>query len=98
MTDNKRLRPKYKVYPVNMEGPGMLSTDPNSVDSPFVLMPRKDPAAFTAMITYARLCEPDLRAEISLWLETIAEADPSYGSQGLRNIKEMKAAQIRLGI
>jgi len=40
----------------------MLATDSEDVDSPFVLMPRKDPAAYAALIYYAQCCEPRLAA------------------------------------
>jgi len=85
----KKLRPKYDVQKVgplgNLIGSRMKSTDPEDVDSPFVLMPRKDPAAFAAMIAYARMCEPQLASEIKNWLNTIAEAPPVFGTQGARN-------------
>lgn len=96
---DKRLRPKYQVQKIvgdkpkevyGLEGPKMLSTDPDNVDSPFVLMPRKDPAAFAAMITYARYCEPQLSAEIKDWLRMIAGADYVLGTQGQRNYKFMR--------
>jgi hypothetical protein len=87
----KRLRPKYRVTKIS-EGlssvkpaVAMLSTDPDNIDSPFVLMPRKDPAAFHAMLTYAALCEPRLADEIHAWLRKIARAAPKYGTQGERN-------------
>lgn len=87
----KRLRPKYRVY--RLEGGeytarhAMESTDPDDVNSPFVLMPRKDPAAFAAMITYAMFCEPSLSAEIKDWLRKIADAELIIGTQGERNFK-----------
>ena len=68
-----KLRPKYQVQrivPTDAEGiyenrgSAALSTDPEDVDSPFVLMPRKDPAAFQAMVAYARHCEKALAIEI----------------------------------
>jgi len=92
----KRLRPKYYVVrvpegkeevisPIELPTGTVLSTDPENADSPFVLMPRKDPAAFVAMITYAQFCEPQLRAEIANWLIEIAKAPPLFGTQGARN-------------
>lgn len=102
--EHLRLRPKYMVYriPGNtvnpVSGVGMKSTDPDNVDSPFVLMPAKDPAAFRAMICYARFCEPGLRAEIATWLNKIAGAKPAFGTQGTRNYAEMKAEEVRLGL
>ncbi len=102
----KKLRPKYTVQrirefdspggPVEPVGKSMLSTDPESVDSPFVLMPRKDPAALMAMITYACHCEPDLANEIKDWLDKMAEAEPKYGSQGTRNFTHMRKTLISL--
>ena len=84
-----RLRPKYRVIREDEEGRTigkiMKSTDPDDVDSPFVLMPRKDPAAYDAMRIYAQLCEPQLANEIRAWLRNIAQAEPVYGTQGIRN-------------
>ncbi|GAG93471.1 unnamed protein product, partial [marine sediment metagenome] len=75
--------------------PLMKSTDPENVDSPFVLMPRKDPAAFIAMLAYARNCEKDLAAEIKGWLTKVAEAPPAYGSQGDRNRRFLRLQSLR---
>lgn len=96
-----KLRPKYMVLRIDESGkpvPGaesMPSTDPTDIDSPFVLLPRKDPAAFVAMVAYARHCEPDLANEIKAWLRTIAGAEPIFGTQGERNFKvnRLKALQ-----
>ncbi len=94
-----KLRPKYTVQKVKcFDSPGspfeqaskpMLSTVPDDVNSPFVLMPRKDPAAFLAMLTYAQYCEQGLANEIRGWLNLIAEAVPVYGSQGKKNFTHM---------
>ena len=96
----KKLRPKYNVQRIDEDGDvvGALikSTDPDNVDSPFVLMPRKDPAAFYALLNYAKVCEPDLASEIREWAEKIIEAPPIFGTQGLRNRIEMKLKQLRL--
>ncbi len=102
----KKLRPKYTVQRVDeIDSPGgplvkvgepMLSTDPENVDSPFVLMPRKDPAAFYALLNYAKVCEDDLAFEIREWLEKVIEAPPVFGTQGLRNRVVMKLKQMRL--
>ena len=100
---NKRLRPKYlvqkavgdKLGAYSPEGPKMLSTDPDNVDSPFVLMPRKDPAAFYALLSYAEMCEPDLALEVRAWAEEIVKVAPAYGTQGERNRLHMKLEQIR---
>ena len=85
----KKLRPKYYVTRFGDDstviGKRMQATDPDDVDSPFVLMPRKDPAAFTALMAYAQMCEPDLAAEIRVWLGTIVKAPAVYGTQGARN-------------
>lgn len=98
----KKLRPKYVVYKMSHTGeetgPGMMSTDPHSVNSPFVLLPRKDPAAFFAMVNYAQVCEPDLSEEIVEWLERIVGVSPAYGTQGVRNWKAMKLKQLRLSL
>ncbi|GAH65854.1 unnamed protein product, partial [marine sediment metagenome] len=93
---DKKLRPKYLVFKVEPDGTtfdaskGMKSTDPDDVDSPFVLMPRKDPAAFAAMITYARYCEKDLAKEIKEYLQKVARAPGVYGTQGGRNRQHLK--------
>lgn len=87
--EGHRLRPKYMVTRMDdsgiMSGPSMPSTDPEDINSPFVLMPRKDPAAFEAMRAYMSLCEPQLANEIRAWLRKIAAAEPVYGTQGKRN-------------
>jgi len=83
-----KLRPKYKVYKIldsTISAVGMESTDPDDVDSPFVLMPRKDPAAFYALLHYAQVCEEDLAREIRVWLEKVVSAPTKYGTQGERN-------------
>ncbi len=74
----------------------MAATDPSNVDSPFVLMPRKDPAAFLAMLTYMQHCEPDLAEEIHEWLNRMTEAGPEYGTQGTRNWITVRERIIRL--
>jgi len=96
---DKKLRPKYIVKKIldldTMEtGAPMASTNPDDVDSPFVLMPRKDPAAFAAMIYYAQCCEPKLAAEIANWLVKIANAPPMFGTQGARNYASTRAAAV----
>jgi len=99
---DKRLRPKYCVMKVDKEGKPvgtvhLLSTNPENPNSPFVLMPRKDPAAFAAMITYARMCEPGLANEIAAWLRKIVEVPIVFGTQGERNLTAMRLRSI-LGI
>ena len=98
----ERLRPKYVVYRIDHEGirigTDMRSTDPEDIDSPFVIMPRKDHAGFLALITYARFCEPDLRAELSSWLDKIADAGPELGTQGMRNFQYEMGMQIEMGL
>lgn len=95
-----RLRPKYEVHRINEGGNStvlplsMLSTDPNNVDSPFVLMPRKDPAAFSAMLTYINYCEPQLANEIRAWLRRITEAKPVFGTQGQRNFTYVRSRSL----
>ena len=96
-----RLRPKYTVLKIlpNAEARGiesrfMKSTDPDDVDSPFVLMPRKDPAAFAALITYAQVCEPQLAQEIAEWLVKIAKAPPVFGTQGIRNFESVRLEAV----
>ncbi len=100
---DKKLRPKYQVQKIvgdkpkevyGLEGPKMLSTDPDDINSPFVLMPHKDPAAFLAMIMYARHCEKDLAKEIKEWLTKVAEAPPAYGTQGERNRRYLRLRSV----
>jgi len=74
---------------------GMISTDPDNVDSPFVLMPRKDPAAFAAMIMYAHYCEKGLAEEIKDWLTKVAMAPTICGSQGERNRRHLDLKALR---
>ena len=95
----EKLRPKYSVYRLNIREQDTVdtrtfATDPDSIDSPFVLMPRKDPAAFAAMVTYARMCEPDLAREIREFLHKIADAEPIFGTQGLRNLQVVRKRSI----
>ncbi|MBA7704930.1 hypothetical protein ES703_113753 [subsurface metagenome] len=96
---DKKLRPKYQVQKIvgdkpmevyGLEGPKMLSTDPDNADSPFVLMPRKDPAAFAAVVAYARHCEPGLAKEIKEWLQKITGAPVAFGTQGQRNFRHAR--------
>ena len=96
MVIENRLRPKYtvtRITPAGEESKSVQSTDPEDVDSPFVLMPRKDPAAFAALTMYAKLCEPRLANELRYWLRKIAVADSKLGTQGARNAS---ANKIRL--
>lgn len=97
---DKKLRPKYLVFKIGPDGEteeqGMKSTDPDNVNSPFVLMPRKDPAAFYALMNYTKMCEPGLALEIREWVGKIVEAPPILGTQGTRNRMEMKRKQLRL--
>jgi len=98
--EDKYLRPKYLVTKIVGEGfpkmPTIKATDPDNIDSPFVLMPRKDPAAFLAMLVYAEVCDGNLAAEIRVWLRRIAEAPLAYGTQGMRNHTTMKIKQLEL--
>lgn len=96
--EGHRLRPKYGVMRTDANGvargPLMKSTDPDDIDSPFVLMPRKDPAAFAAMGTYMELCEPQLANEIRVWLRKIAAAEPAFGTQGKRNFSAIRTKRL----
>lgn len=95
-----KLRPKYLVLRINEDtgmaiaGTEQKSTDPDSVDSPFVLMPRKDPAAFAAVLAYAEMCEPELATEIRTWLETVCDAEPAFGTQGRRNFQTFRKKAV----
>lgn len=96
----EKLRPKYIVQRIGDDGevigPVMRSTDPHDIDSPFVLMPRKDPAAYYALLNYAQVCETDLGNEIHAWLRRVVEAPAEYGTQGGRNRVAMKLRQMEL--
>lgn len=99
---SEKLRSKYVVYRIDESkgrayttGPALYATEPESVDSPFVLMPRKDPAAFAALVTYMNFCEPQLANEIRSWLRRVAEADPVFGSQGARNLAYMRGRTLQ---
>lgn len=91
-----RLRPKYMVFKTDektgavIPDGAMPSTDPEDIDSPFVLMPRKDPAAFAALSAYATVCEPELAREIRMFLHMVTEASPAFGTQGTRNFQHMQ--------
>ncbi len=90
-----RLRPKYLVFKVNPDNnydfqEAMKSTDPEDINSPFVLMPRKDPAAFAALIVYMKVCEPRLANEIRAWLNKVANAPVICGTQGERNFMAVR--------
>ena len=74
------------------------STDPEDTSSPFVLMPKKDPAAFRALICYANFCETKLKDEIGRFLNLIAESEPELGTQGARNLKEILKKELGLGL
>jgi len=96
----ERLYPKYNVQKVGSKGeligPRMHATDPDDVDSPFVLMPRKDPAAYYALLQYAQVCEEDLAREIRVWAEKIAEAPPVFGTQGARNHTHQRVRMMEM--
>lgn len=97
LMNTNKLRPKYLVSKMNIDGSAdysttMKATDPDNPDSPFVLLPRKDPAAIPAMITYARYCEPELAKEIKDWLRKVVIEEASFGTQGERNFR---AARLR---
>ncbi len=95
-----KLRPKYvvtKIVAVEATLPGtMKATDPDNINSPFVLMPHKDPAAYYAMLSYAQVCEDELAREIRVWLKKVVSAPPAYGTQGERNRVNMKLKQMDL--
>lgn len=96
----KKLRPKYLVSRIDEETgiahvmSGLKSTDPEDINSPFVLMPRKDPAALLAMATYANVCEPDLAQEIREFLHKIVESPGVLGTQGERNLRAFLKSSI----
>ena len=101
----KWVRPKYQVQRLKNTGPEevcelvgkpMLATDPEDIDSPFVLMPRKDPAAYEAVRIYAMMCEPQLGNEIRTWLRKVIESEPVYGTQGKRNRAAMRMRFLNL--
>lgn len=61
------------------------SVDILDVNSSFVLMPRKDPAAMIALKCYAANCEPELSEQIRKWINRIEKAPRVRGTQGKRN-------------
>ncbi len=83
------LYQKYEVWrkggKIGSEGM-MLSVDTQDVDSPFVLKPRKDPAAMKALECYADFCELELSKQIKRWIQLIKKAPKVVGTQGKRNI------------
>lgn len=89
-----KLRPKYTVLKIGSTK-AVASADPDDPNSPFVLMPRKDPAAFMAMIAYAQCCEPELARDIKDWLESIAREPVVYGTQGERNRVHMRLTALK---
>ncbi len=93
------LRPKYHVQKIGESGVPtgkvMLATDPGDVDAPFVIFPRKDPAAFHALLTYADVCEKGLRMEILEFAGKIAESDPAFGTQGARNWQTILMERVK---
>lgn len=95
-----RLHAKYSVYKLQRtrglstkEGRKStligISVDVDNAESPFVLFPRKDPAALVALKCYALNCEPALALDIRQWIALIRKADEAlgkqFGTQGKRN-------------
>lgn len=80
-----KLYRKYTVFKPNVGSGGMSSVDVEDVNSPFVLMPRKDPVAMTALECYATSCEAELGREIRQWIQRIKKAPKILGTQGERN-------------
>ena len=80
-----KLYKKYIVYKFGIRNGGIFSVDVEDVNSAFVLMPRKDPVAMTALECYATFCEPELRREIMQWIQRIKKAPKILGTQGKRN-------------
>lgn len=93
-----KLYPKYMVgKAVNgtIDACSLIeATNPDNIDSPFVLFPRKDPAAITALKAYASVCNPALAAEIREWLTKVVEAKPEFGTQGTRNYQAMMSSFV----
>lgn len=86
-----KLYEKYLVYQKGVQNSGKSSVDVLDVDSPFVLMPRKDPAAMVALECYSDFCEPELAREIKRWIQRIKQAPKILGTQGKRNKPFCKA-------
>ena len=82
----------YQKYEVYRKGGKIgsehitVSVNTSEIDSPFVLMPRKDPAAMKALECYADFCEPELSRQIKRWIQLIKKAPKILGTQGKRNI------------
>lgn len=100
MASSKGLYSKYGVFKLHepsneVSSPSILkSANTEDVDAPFVLFPRKDPAAFMAMVRYAQICDPQLSNDINMWLAKIALSKPEYGTQGARNLTQIRMLQI----
>lgn len=77
----------YEKYVVSKKGKlgEKKSVDVTDVDSPFVLMPRKDPSAILALERYVETCEPELGEQIRRWLKLVKSAPEVLGTQGKRN-------------
>jgi hypothetical protein len=59
--------------------------DREDPDAPFVLKPRKDPAALAALRAYRDHCYPELARELEAWIRAIESAAPVRGDIGRRN-------------
>lgn len=94
------LRPKYMVTKIVEPGiplpPSMRATNPDDINSPFVIMPHKDPVGYVALLRYAELCEPNLASEILIWARKIASAPPEYGTQGTRNSINIRIKMLEM--
>jgi hypothetical protein len=75
------LTRRYIVMAMANEAP----FDANEPEAPFVLKPWKDPAALRALETYRDHCYPELAADLTAWIQTIAAGPRLRGGVGARN-------------
>ncbi|HXA95843.1 MAG TPA: hypothetical protein VN323_09795 [Candidatus Dormibacteraeota bacterium] len=75
------LTRRYIVMAMATEAP----FDAHDPEAPFVLKPWKDPAALRALEAYRDHCYPELAADLTVWIQTIATGARLRGGIGARN-------------
>jgi hypothetical protein len=75
------LTRRYIVMAMATEAP----FDTHDPEAPFVLKPWKDPAALRALETYRDQCYPELAADLTTWIQVIANGAKMRGGVGARN-------------
>ena len=81
----RELTRRYIVMTMATDGP----FDTKDPDTPFVLKPWKDPAALRALEAYRDHCYPELREELTAWIEEISSGPAMRGGVGARNERYM---------